>query len=56
MLRSLPQWISKLKNLRLNSRQLILILSAVVGLLVGFAAVIIKNIVHFIQVFAADLA
>ena len=34
-----------------NDRQFMLVMSAVVGILVGFAAVIIKNSVHLIQEF-----
>lgn len=44
------------RNKRISDRQLILFLSVVIGLLVGFAAVIIKNLVHFIQVFVGGLA
>ena len=40
----------------MSDRQLILILSVIIGLLVGFAAVIIKNLVHFMQEFAARFA
>ena len=39
------------QNEKLNEKQKLIILSVIVGLSVGFAAVIIKNLVHFIQVF-----
>jgi len=38
----------------IGQRQFILILSALIGLGVGFAAVIIKNLVHFIQLLLTD--
>jgi chloride channel protein, CIC family len=44
------------RNNKITDRQLLLILSVVVGLLVGFAAVIIKNLVHYIQVFVSQMA
>lgn len=44
------------RNKKITDKQMLLILSVVVGLLVGFAAVIIKNLVHIIQVFVSDLA
>lgn len=44
------------RNRKITDRQMLLILSVVVGLLVGFAAVIIKNLVHIIQEFVSDLA
>ncbi len=40
----------------INDRQYIFILSIIVGLLSGFAAVIIKNFVHYIQVLLASIA
>lgn len=40
---------------RLTDKQLMLILSVIVGLLVGFAAVIIKNLVHLIQVWVSEV-
>lgn len=44
------------RNKKITDRQLLLILSIVVGLLVGFGAVIIKNLVHIIQEFVSELA
>jgi CIC family chloride channel protein len=41
---------------KLTDKQLILTLSLIVGILVGFAAVLIKNLVHFIQVEVSGLA
>ncbi len=40
----------------IGQRQFILILSALIGLLVGLAAVLIKNLVHLIQAFAETIA
>jgi CIC family chloride channel protein len=40
----------------INDKQFILFLSAIIGILVGFAAVIIKNIVHFIQTWVSNIA
>ncbi|MCB8995600.1 MAG: chloride channel protein [Bacteroidales bacterium] len=48
-LRPVFERIHKLRLKYIQQRQFILILSAVVGLVVGFSAVIIKNLVHFIQ-------
>jgi CIC family chloride channel protein len=56
MFRQLIQYLQKLRIRGLSDRQLILILSVIIGLLVGFAAVIIKNLVHFMQEFAARFA
>lgn len=56
MFRSLLAWLIKIRNRGLNDRQLILLLSVIIGLLVGFAAVIIKNLVHFMQVFVSNFA
>lgn len=44
------------RNKKITDKQLLLILSVVVGLLVGFAAVIIKYLVHIIQEFVSDMA
>lgn len=43
-------WIGKKRTKYIQQRQFILILSALAGLAVGFSAVIIKNLVHFIKV------
>lgn len=56
MFRSLLSWLNKWKNKGITGNQLVLLLSVVLGLLVGFAAVIIKNLVHFIQEFVSNFA
>ncbi len=43
-------WIGRKRALYRQQRQFLLILSGLVGLAVGFSAVIIKNLVHFIKV------
>jgi CIC family chloride channel protein len=43
------KWIGQQRAKYIQQRQFLLILSAVVGLAVGFSAVIIKNLVHFIK-------
>ncbi len=42
-------WLGKKRAKYIQQRQFILILSGLVGLAVGFSAVIIKNLVHFIK-------
>jgi CIC family chloride channel protein len=42
-------WIGRKRAKYIQQRQFLLILSALVGLAVGFSAVIIKNLVHFIK-------
>jgi len=41
--------INRLRSKYIQQRQFILILSAIIGIAVGFGAVIIKNLVHFIK-------
>lgn len=43
-------WIGRKRARYIQQRQFLLILSGLVGLAVGFSAVIIKNLVHFIKV------
>lgn len=43
-------WIGRKRAKYIQQRQFLLILSGLVGLAVGFSAVIIKNLVHFIKV------
>lgn len=46
---NLFNWISRIRAKYIQQRQLLLILSAILGLAAGFGAVIIKNLVHFIK-------
>lgn len=48
--------LSDLRRLHVTDRQKILALSIVVGMLAGFGAVIIKNMVHFIRVLIENFA
>ncbi len=41
---------------KITDRQFILLLSIIIGVLAGFAAVVIKNLVHFIQEFLSHIA
>ena len=52
---ALARFIIWRKN-NISDRQFILLLSIVVGLASGLAAVVIKNLVHVIQVYLADIA
>ena len=52
---ALERFINWRKN-NISDREFILILSIIVGLASGLSAVVIKNLVHIIQVYLADFA
>ncbi|UCH14477.1 MAG: chloride channel protein [Bacteroidales bacterium] len=52
---ALERFINWRKN-NISDREFILILSVIVGLASGLSAVVIKNLVHIIQVYLADIA